>query len=346
MNGDKLPDVLDLAGSEASAHLFAALGEVPLRVTRAVQDGQLPRSEATAAVDRSLALQAELLSRVRELRSSGFARVIEVVDAVSRGTASADLLAAAPAALCEACGFERALISRVEGPGWVPRVLHSTTGDGEGLAELLTGLLIPFKPGLVETQAVRRRAAALVTDAERDGRTYRPLVEQGGVSSYVVAPVVVGDRVVGLVHADRPVAGTVGEADRDQVQLFADRFGRAYERAVLVEGVARQRESLRLALAQSDRPLTALAARDATVVRFVPGSTHTYVEARRDGGLTRREREVLSCLAAGATNAQIAAELVLSESTVAWHVKRILAKLGAANRAEAAYVHLRGSRAG
>ena len=331
--------------SDASAHLFAALGEVPLRVTRAVHDGQLDLAAATAAVDRSLALQQHVVARVQQLRSTGFARVVEVVDAVSRGTSAADLLAAAPSALCEACGFRRALISRVEGPGWVPRVLHSTSGDGDGLAGLLTGLQIPLKPGLVETQVVRRRAAALVPDADHDPRTYRPLVEQGGVSAYVVAPVVVGDRVVGLVHADRPASGVLTEADRDQVQLFADRFGRAYERAVLAEGVARQRESLRRALADSDRPCDELVAREATVVRFTP-TVRTYAEPRRDAGLTPREREVLVLLAGGATNAQIASQLVVSESTAAWHVKRILAKLGAANRAEAAFLHLRGGRAG
>jgi DNA-binding NarL/FixJ family response regulator len=74
--------------------------------------------------------------------------------------------------------------------------------------------------------------------------------------------------------------------------------------------------------------------------------TRAHVEARRDEQLTAREREVLALVASGATNAQIAAQLVLSESTAAWHVKRILAKLGAANRAEAAYLHLRGNRAG
>ena len=42
-------------------------------------------------------------------------------------------------------------------------------------------------------------------------------------------------------------------------------------------------------------------------------------------------------LATGATNGQIAAALVVSESTVKSHVKRILHKLPAANRAEAVY---------
>lgn len=60
------------------------------------------------------------------------------------------------------------------------------------------------------------------------------------------------------------------------------------------------------------------------------------------GGLTRRELEVLRLVAAGKSNRSIAAELVLSEKTVARHVSNILAKLGLPSRSAAtahAYEH-------
>jgi DNA-binding NarL/FixJ family response regulator len=57
--------------------------------------------------------------------------------------------------------------------------------------------------------------------------------------------------------------------------------------------------------------------------------------SQRPGGLTRREREVLALVAAGNTNRAIAAELVISEKTVARHVSNIFTKVGLSSRAEA-----------
>jgi DNA-binding CsgD family transcriptional regulator len=55
-------------------------------------------------------------------------------------------------------------------------------------------------------------------------------------------------------------------------------------------------------------------------------------------GLTAREDEVLSLLARGYTNAEIAAELAISVKTASVHVTNILRKLGAARRTDAAAI--------
>jgi DNA-binding CsgD family transcriptional regulator len=55
-------------------------------------------------------------------------------------------------------------------------------------------------------------------------------------------------------------------------------------------------------------------------------------------GLTAREREVLALLAGGATNREIGTTLFMAEKTASVHVSRILAKLNARSRTEAAAV--------
>jgi len=54
-----------------------------------------------------------------------------------------------------------------------------------------------------------------------------------------------------------------------------------------------------------------------------------------DKGVSKREVEVLECLANGYTTSQVAAQLFVSENTIKTHIRHILEKLDASNRAEA-----------
>lgn len=62
----------------------------------------------------------------------------------------------------------------------------------------------------------------------------------------------------------------------------------------------------------------------------------TAPRQRAPGELTAREQEVLDLVSLGASNADIAATLCISEKTAGHHVSRILAKLGVRNRTQAA----------
>lgn len=66
------------------------------------------------------------------------------------------------------------------------------------------------------------------------------------------------------------------------------------------------------------------------------GTGDTIVDVQvNDAGTTAREREVLSLLAEGLANKQVADRLDITAHTAKFHVESLLRKLGAANRAEA-----------
>jgi len=73
---------------------------------------------------------------------------------------------------------------------------------------------------------------------------------------------------------------------------------------------------------------------DATVTRLLADSVRA--PHRHGDDLTPREREVLTLLAEGISNQQIAERLVVSERTARTHVSAILGKLGLASRTQAA----------
>lgn len=124
---------------------------------------------------------------------------------------------------------------------------------------------------------------------------------------------------------------------------FEDAVGFA-ERARLPYEAARARLELAVVLARLGREVEAReqAARAESDLRRLGADVESVraagiAPAAMPGGgrLTPREREVLSLIAEGLSNREIAATLVLSEHTVHRHVANVLAKLGCPTRAAA-----------
>jgi LuxR family transcriptional regulator, maltose regulon positive regulatory protein len=151
--------------------------------------------------------------------------------------------------------------------------------------------------------------------------------------------------------AERSAAGAIALADGDR-EAAGRRLEDAvelYDSAVAPFDAACARLALARALATQDRSEAALehalaavslfehlgAARVARTARKLVTELGGQSATARRAGLTAREVEVLSLVAEGLSNRQVAERLVVSEHTVHRHLANIYAKLGVSSRAAA-----------
>lgn len=286
----------------------------------------------------------------------------ELLEALARirlEAAPSAVMELAPRELCGVGLFERVMLSRVRASTWLPRSLY-TWGSRERvrreLDSVIEELAIPLASPLIEAEVVRRRLPALVQGAQTEPRAHRPLMERTATTEYVVAPVVAASAVIGLLHADNGPGGrSLSSIDRDLLRMFADAVGLIYERSGLAERAEQQRQKVADACEAVVRSLQdldtgPLVSVTGPVIRGAMAVSRERTTeppgSSRLARLTAREREVLALLASGATNAQLADQLTVAESTVKSHVKHILHKLGAGNRAGAIACYMRERRVG
>ena len=262
-----------------------------------------------------------------------------------------ELLDATPAAMCR-LGFDRAMISRVEDSTWIVERFQSAkdTHWAEEINDLARQSPQRLGPSLAEADMVRRRLPVLIDEAQHDARVNKALASITQSTSYVAAPILPEGRVIGFLHADRYHQDRpVDRFDLELLTQFAEQFGQILERTLLLERL----DGLGRSVATLTEVLTGTVAdcRRATVEMLSDGlrapasialplqqmssAVRSSAPPAPDSVLTSRELDVLRLMAAGDTNARIATRLVISEGTVKSHVKHILRKLNAANRAEA-----------
>ncbi|MDF1602276.1 helix-turn-helix transcriptional regulator [Nocardioides sp. YIM 152315] len=145
-----------------------------------------------------------------------------------------------------------------------------------------------------------------------------------------------------LAGVDAPPREALVEAWHETVTLFED-FGHVHELAVVrttYAGILRATGDTAGAREQGDRARAAahdLGARPLLDELRAIGSAPVRTETAPDA-LTPRETEILTLVADGRSNGEIARQLFISAKTVSVHVSNILAKLDAAGRTEAAAI--------
>jgi DNA-binding CsgD family transcriptional regulator len=362
-----LDRVNDLRGPEGNPRTLsavdfpssdAALTTASQRVTEALwedrQDAPLTYGSA-GMIDLLLELK-ETQGRLREARlAQRVAAVASVHDALGRLheiNSVSQLIDRVPEEACR-LGFDRAMISRVHGSMWVPEAVYVEGDPGWAQEILRVGRDEPqlLNHMILETEMVRRRGPLLVPDAQTDPRVHPTLAATTQARSYVAAPIMPERRVIGFLHADCYMRRRhVDEFCRDVLWMFAQGVGYAFQRTVLSERLhALRAEVGRLTfditkmtddLVDAEVEVTPIDRENVAMVRSAD-TTFAAGHAPAGSALTRREIDVLRLMATGETNAGIAARLIISEGTVKSHVKHILRKLGAANRAEAVCRYLR-----
>lgn len=302
-----------------------------------------PSAGAVLDMLRRLTLADEAVSRgTRQTRRLG--EVLERLE--SAPSTVAELVSLGPQ-LTRHLGFDRAIMSRVEDGVWTSEAVF-VADDPQWADEInKVGQQQPQQlvPGLHETEIVRRRSAMIVTDVQRDSRVHRPIADASRSNSYVAAPIMSGNRVVGLLHADCYLQDREPSAeDCEAFEAYVKGLQLALSRARAAEKLNDVGSQLR-GIANDSHD--AAAVHDFTFGQTRPTRSSEFPRASRVTTqalrsvrdlLTTREVQILELMAEGMSNVKIADRLVISEGTVKQHVKHVLRKLGAANRVEAVSV--------
>ncbi|WP_285029976.1 LuxR family transcriptional regulator [Mycolicibacterium sp. lyk4-40-TYG-92] len=234
--------------------------------------------------------------------------------------------------LCRAVGFDSALISFVTADSFVPQTADQFGGIGMPLPRVVCA---------AEQDCVR--FSRLVRAGMGDSPATEGYCELLGSTEYLVAPVVAKTKVVAIVHVCR-VGVDITDHDYEALGMLLSLYSVLYERMLNSARVEQLRVSIIGAAAQLAEEVDRIAGAAISLEmggEHVGGST-TPAPDVFTANLTNRERRVFERMVQGESNAQIARELVVSVETVKTHVKRILRKVGAANRLEAITLYVDG----
>lgn len=255
--------------------------------------------------------------RLRMLEADSSAGHLEVIGQVRRAllllreSASTQQLEGRIARATLLLGFDRAVYARVRGAEWQP---VQSPDD------------VISTPVLLDPSFEEHRVIAEQTPRVVGAACVSRVLPVAWCATYLAVPVAERGTVVGLIHAGhRDPKQRPSPLDCEMLCTVAEALAPSFASA-RAGGVFRELMARMSQMAEE----------------FGQGGSDSGPSFGLDPPvLTSREREVLALMAAGQTNGQIARKLVIAEGTAKSHVKRIMRKLHAANRAEAVAAWMR-----
>ena len=298
-----MADELDRAISDTLTEMRTATSEHAVELGRRLVD----------LLDRRNALAATRTADIGALAKN----IDRAVHALDDAASSAELVRRACECVAELCSADKVMLSRVDGDRIIPLASFSAEPD-----------TTPALPAEFDLPAGSPEARTLETNTIMVGSQIPVEMREAlGANGFTIVPVVVDGTAAALVHVGTPLDGS----RRHALGVFAEVLGGCFERV----GLESRRDHQDALLRESAQRWSSDTEFDAVTVR---GSTDLDAEhdaeRRLLDPLTEREADVVRLILTGASNSTIAAELFITVDTVKSHVKRILRKLGATNRAE------------
>jgi DNA-binding CsgD family transcriptional regulator len=283
------------------------------------------------------------------LRLAAYQRVRQAVESLAKLGPASEIVDRCPGAAAASADLDRVVLSRIENGTLVVERVHIGGGRHKGVGEPLRRSALRLSYPLLECELLRRRQARLVADIDHSQPARYAFLETMGWREYVAAPILADAAAVGFLHGDRTASRRpLAQLDADALEHFAAGFAVVFERAVLRRRLRDQRREIRRISSwaearigeQSDGAIALSGELAEEQDRRAP-APELVTENGLTTHLTAREIDVLRLMAEGKTNGDIARALFVSEGTVKFHVKNILRKMQASNRADASARYMR-----
>lgn len=283
------------------------------------------------------------------LRLAAYERVRQTVDSLAHLGPASEIVDRCAEMAAAAADLDRVVLSRIDNGTLVVERVHTSDDHHNGIGEQLRDSPVRLSYPLLECELLRRRQARLVADIDHSQPARYAFLDALGWRSYIAAPILVDAAAVGFLHGDRaPTRRSLAPLDAETLEHFAAGFALVFERAVLRRRLRDQRREIGRISSWAEARAGELS-EGAIELSGDRAEQHEHraeaPELLADDGLathlTTREIDVLRLMAEGKTNGEIGRVLFISEGTVKFHVKNILRKMQASNRADASARYLR-----